>query len=187
MIASLKRKLSRFGRNEDGSAMMMEFVIFVPLLFSFFLMSVELGIYSIRNMFLDRGLDMTVRYIRLHTGEEMTHQMIKDMICDSSGILPDCDTTLRLEMEPLDPRNFQAFDAEPDCVDTSQDPNPIRGFHPGASQQLMMLRACVKFKPVFPTTGLGYALAKDGSGKVTMLSLSSFVQEPNGVQEENDD
>ncbi|MFC6584812.1 hypothetical protein [Sulfitobacter aestuariivivens] len=42
----------------------------------------------------------------------------------------------------------------------------------------MILRACVKFKPVFATTGLGYAFDDDGSGRVRMISSAAFVQEP---------
>ena len=56
--------LRRFRSDEDGN-MMIEFVIFVPLLFTIFMTSVELGIYSMRQMWLDRGLDMTVRLVRL--------------------------------------------------------------------------------------------------------------------------
>ncbi|SFD47671.1 hypothetical protein SAMN04488523_10192 [Sulfitobacter brevis] len=178
MITRIKNRLRRFGRNEDGSALVMEFVIFVPLLFSSFLMAVELGIYSMHQIFLDRGLDVTVRYIRLNTNVPLTHAQLKDMICDNAGFLEDCDNSLRLEMAPMNPRNFAAFDATPDCVDTSEDVTPIRGFSLGKEHELMILRACVKFRPVFPTSGLGYAMDKDGAGKARMLSTAAFVQEP---------
>lgn len=179
MTRFIPRWLRRFGRDEDGGALVIEFVIFVPLLFSAFLMSVEMGVYSIRSMFLDRGLDMTVRYVRLNTNTPYTHDDLKDMICKYSGFLDDCKTTLRLEMETLDPRNFAAFDATPDCVDTSKPVEPVRGFTVGLEHQMMILRACVKFKPVFASTGLGYQMEKDGSGRARMTSLAAFVQEPN--------
>ena len=179
MISSLKNRLCRFRRDENGAAIMLEFVIFVPLIFSCFLMSVEMGLYAMRHMFLDRGLDMTVRYVRLNTNTDMTHGQLKTMICDYSGFLEDCDSTLRLEMAPLDPRQFAAFDRSADCVDVSQPVQDPRGFDLGREHQLMILRACVKFKPVFPTSGLGYAFTKDGSGRARMVSTSAFVQEPN--------
>ena len=179
MIKHLMKPLRRFRREESGAAMMMEFIIFVPLIFSAFLMAVEMGVYSMRHMFLDRGLDLTVRFVRLNTNTAITHGQLKDMICDWSGFLEDCDSTLRLEMQPLDPRAFAEFDQSADCVDLSEDVTPVRGFELGREHQLMILRACVKFKPVYPTTGLGYAAETDGTGRMRMISTAAFVQEPN--------
>ena len=179
MIRNVTKSLRRFRRDENGAAMMMEFVIFVPLIFSCFLMAVEMGVYSMRHMFLDRGLDMTVRFVRLNTNTNMTHSQLKDMICDWSGFLEDCDNTLRLEMQPLDPRAFAEFEQSADCIALSEDVTPVRGFELGREHQLMILRACVKFKPVYPTTGLGYAAEKDGTGRMRMISSAAFVQEPN--------
>jgi hypothetical protein len=179
MITFVKKTLGRFRKDENGAAILLEFVIFVPIIFTCFLMAVEMGIYSMRHMFLDRGLDMTVRFVRLNTNTAMTHSQLKDMICDASGFLEDCDSTLRLEMTPLDPRQFAQFNNVADCIDVSQPVNDPRGFDLGREHQLMILRACVKFEPVFPTTGLGYAMIKDGSGRARMISTAAFVQEPN--------
>lgn len=179
MITPLKTFLRRFRRDENGGAILLEFVIFVPLIFTTFLMSVEMGIYSMRHMFLDRGLDMTVRYVRLNTNQNITHDQLKDMICDYSGFLEDCDSTLRLEMTPINPRQFEQFNQVADCVDLSQPVKDPRKFDLGQEHQLMIMRACVKFKPVFATTGLGYAFTKDGSGRARMISTAAFVQEPN--------
>ena len=179
MIHAAIKAWRRFRGDEDGSALLMEFVIMVPLLFAALIMSVEMSFYAMRHMYLDRGLDMTVRYIRLNTNTPMTHPQIKDMICETSGFIKDCDTTLRLEMINVDPRNFASFDQASDCVDTSEDPKPVRGWNLGVEHQLMLLRACVGFEPLFPTTGLGYALEKDGADRVAMISTAAFVQEPN--------
>lgn len=178
MIRPVLNRLRRFRKDESGSITLIEFVIMVPLIFSTLLMSVEMGIYSMRQMFLDRGLDLAVRQVRLHTTTPMTHDDIKDRVCTFSGFLPDCENSLRLEMKPLNPRNFAAFDQAADCVDTSEEVKPVRGFVLGAEHELMVLRACVKFKPVFPGTGLGFAFEKDGAGKAKMISVAAFVQEP---------
>ncbi|MEM6305590.1 MAG: pilus assembly protein [Pseudomonadota bacterium] len=178
MIRLPRNPLRRFRKDEDGGALVIEFVVFVPLLFSMFLMAVEMGVYTMRHMFLDRGLDITVRFVRLNTGEEMSHEFLKGMICDNAGFLDDCDSTLRLEMTPIDPRNFATFNQEPDCIDISEEVQPERGFTLGETHEIMMLRACVKFLPVFPTTGLGFEFEKDGSGRARMISSAVFVQEP---------
>jgi hypothetical protein len=182
MMSRLRRHLRRFTRREDGS-MMIEFVIVVPAIFTLFLASVEFGIYSMRQMFLDRGLDVTVRTIRLNTATTFTHQQVKEMICENSGFLntgpnANCDNTMRLEMIPLDLRNYTPLAEDADCVDLSQPVNPPRNFVNGAEHELMVMRACVKFDPVFVTTGLGKHFSKDGAGKAQMVSVSAFVQEP---------
>ena len=48
----------------------------------------------------------------------------------------------------------------------------------GQENELMILRACAKISPVFPTTGLGKNVTKDGSGQFALVSISAFVQEP---------
>lgn len=179
MTGGFLARWRRFGGDEDGSALLMEFLVMVPLLFGLLIMSVEMSFYAMRHMYLDRGLDMTVRHIRLNTNTPMTHGQIKDMICQRAGFLKDCDTSLRLEMIRVSPRNFAAFNQAADCVDTSEEPRPVRGWTLGVEHELMLLRACVGFEPFFPTTGLGYALKKDGAGRVAMISTAAFVQEPN--------
>lgn len=178
MIRHIKHVLRRFRRSEDGSALVIEFCIFVPVLFGAFLMATEMGVYTMRQMYLDRGLDIAVRFVRLNTDANYTHQDIKQMVCDNAGWLENCDETLRLEMVRLNPRQFAQFDQTADCVDTSQPVQPVRGFALGRENELMMLRACVKFKPLYPTSGLGYALEKDGTGRAKMVSSAAFVQEP---------
>ena len=178
MIRPIKKFLRRFRRNEDGSALVIEFVIFVPILFGAFLMAVEMGIYSMRQMYLDRGLDIAVRFVRLNTNTNYTHAEIKQMVCDNAGWLENCEETLRLEMISVNPRQFAQFDQSADCVDTSEDPKPVRGFTLGRENEMMMLRACVKFNPIYPTSGLGKAFEKDGSGMARMVSSAAFVQEP---------
>ena len=180
MIRSLRQRLRSFSQREDGS-MVFEFAIIVPGIFMVFLASVEFGIYSMRQMFLDRGLDVTVREIRLNTGTNYNHDTVKQMICDNSGFLNssgNCDTTMRLEMISLDLRNYTPLADVSDCVDLSQPVNPPRNFVNGTEHELMIMRACVKFDPVFATTGLGNRFPKDGAGKAQMISVSAFVQEP---------
>lgn len=177
MSVRVKHFLRRFAREEDGQ-MTVEFVLAVPLVFTLFMTSVELGIYTMRQMFLDRGMDMAVRDIRLNTGANFSHSTVKQLICDYSGFLEDCDNALRLSLNPVDLRAFSGFGGSADCVDNSQPITPLVSFTHGGQHTMMLMRACYKFDPIFPTTGLGHELAKDGSGQSKMVSLSAFVQEP---------
>lgn len=179
MIERLKKFTKAFRRREEGGVFLIEFVFMFPIILILFLFSVELGIYSMRHMFLDRGLDVTVRHIRLNTQKNLRHDDLKDMICENAGFLPDCKQTMRLEMVTMDPRNFAQFNPDPDCIDTGQPVNPARGIVLGQPHEIMMLRACYRFTPVFGSVGLGLAFDKDSGGQARMVSSSLFVQEPN--------
>ena len=179
MIPRLTTALRRFRRDEKGQ-LLVEFALVVPLVFTIFMTSVEMGIYQMRQMFLDRGMDMAVRNIRLNTGANYTHVQVKDMICTFAGFIDNCDSQLQLEMRPVDLRAFQTLNWDADCTDASQPIQPVRTFVAGAEHEMMLLRACYKFNPVFATSGLGYDMASngDGAGMAKMLSVSAFVQEP---------
>ena len=66
---------------------------------------------------------------------------------------------------------------EPDCTDLSEEAKPVRDFSNGTENQLMILRACAKIDPLFPTSTMGRTLANDG-GQIRLTALSAFVQEP---------
>ena len=167
MIARISQALRRFRRGEDGAVVLIEFVILFPVIFGMFLASVEVSLYSLRQFHLTRGLETAVRYIRLKT-----------MICDNVGYIGDCKDTLRLEMVLVNPRNFAAMNASPDCVDKSLPVKQERGFTLGAQHQLMLLRACVKFDQMLPGSAMGFKFETDGAGQGSMYAVSSFVQEP---------
>ena len=177
MKNSLAKFLKGFAREERGQ-MVVEFALAIQQIFFLVLTSIELRIFQLRKKYLDRGVDMTVRAVRLNTGVDFKHSELKDMICDFAGFLEDCDQTLRLEMRPIDPRNFTQLGNQLDCIDVSKPVQPLREFRHGGDHDLMLLRACYMFKPVSPGSGLGYHYTKDGSGRVAMAATSAFVQEP---------
>ncbi|ABG32165.1 pilus assembly protein [Roseobacter denitrificans] len=179
MTFCFRTYLRRFRREEDGQ-IAVEFVILVPLVFTIFMTAMELGIYSMRQMWLDRGLDIAVREVRLNTSSIPSHDALKQTICENAGFIPDCGNNLKLEMVRIDPRVFTPLDPIADCIDlslpiSSQDaPN----YQSGNEHDLMVLRACVRFNPIFPTTGLGFQFARDNGRDAVMTAMSAFVQEP---------
>lgn len=170
--------LHRFHRTEDGSGTI-EFVIFTPFFFMIFMSTFELGMLFTRQVMLDRGIDMTVRQIRLGAVSPVTPFVVKQMICDRAVMIPDCMNQLKLEMRPLDPRNWGNVPNEADCVDRGDPSVPVREFTPGVMNELMVIRACALFDPYFPTTGLGSQLPRQSGDAYALVSTSSFVIEPN--------
>lgn len=177
MIVRMGKALRRFLRREDGHTTV-EFAITFPSMLLFMLAGIELAFVTMRHAGLEHALDLTVRDIRLGTGSAPQHDEIKASICARAGFLDNCSEVLRLEMITLDPRDWAGLDDDPDCVDRSEEVAPVRSFVNGQSNELMVLRACAKVDPVFPTTGLGSNIAKDGAGQYQLVSISAFVQEP---------
>jgi hypothetical protein len=164
-------------RSEEGSATA-EFVIVLPTLMLLFLSTFELGLLMTRQVMLDRAVDLAIRDVRLGAFEEVTHDALKDLVCERAMAIPNCERDLRLEMRPLDPRNWQGIPAAVDCVDRADDSAPVRTFTPGQSNQLLVLRACALFDPWFPSTGLGFDIPKVSGGAYALVTASAFVIEP---------
>ena len=177
MRRPLRALFGRVSRSEEGSATV-EFAITFPAVLLLMLAGIELGVVTLQNSMLERAVDITVRDIRLGTGTAPQHSEIKDLICDRAGFIENCGDNLRLEMIQIDPRNWVGIPADADCTDQSEEVSPVRSFVNGLDNELMILRACAKFDPVFPTTGLGKAMIKDGAGQYALVSTSAFVQEP---------
>jgi hypothetical protein len=133
---------------------------------------------TMRETMLERALDLTVRDIRLSTGTAPQHDDIKEQVCDLAPVIPDCEQNLRLEMVSIDPQNWVEPDSVFDCTDRSEEVQPVRSFVNGMDNELMLLRACAKFEPIFPGAGLGKQLDKDGAGMAALIATSAFVQEP---------
>ncbi|HVG47633.1 MAG TPA: TadE/TadG family type IV pilus assembly protein [Rubellimicrobium sp.] len=169
--------LRRFWVSEDGASTI-EFVLVFPLIFLVFLSTVELGLLMTRQIMLDRGLDLAVRQVRLGAVNPVTHDALKRLICRGALIIPDCMNQLKLEMRPADPRAWTTLPASIDCVNRANPAEPVRGFTPGQSNELMMLRACSLFDPLFPTSGLGAQLHRQSGNASALVSSTTFVIEP---------
>ena len=177
MICRLSRMLTRFRADDAGSASV-EFAIYFTAFFFILAATVEMGFMNLRHALLERGVDLATREIRLNTGHIPTYQEVRDMICEEAVIAEDCANNLKLEMIQVDPRNFQAVPPSADCQNAEQDPHPLRNFISGQDNELMLMRACLKYKPAMPTTSFGLALQKDAQGYAQLIVTSAFVQEP---------
>lgn len=178
MIRVFLKQAKTFLRREDGNATV-EFAITFPAMLMFMLSGIELGMMTLKYSGLERAMDLTVRDIRLSTGTAPQHDQIKDLICQRAGFIKDCGANLKLEMVQRDPRNWVGLNREATCSDASKEVQPKTTFKNDAKDnELMILRACAKIDPVFPTTGLGKNIKKDGAGQYALVSTSVFVQEP---------
>lgn len=177
MIKLANNPFRRFAREEDGTTTA-EFAVVFPLFLALMIASLELSFVTMRHTMLERGLDMAVRDIRLGTGTAPSHEAIKQRICDESFVFNNCEENLRLEMIPTDIRNLGSLSESVMCTDRAETGDPVISFTPGQQNQLMLLRACVKYDPLFPGYALATAMDSDENGQIAIVSMTAFVQEP---------
>lgn len=174
----VRRGVQRKARVEDGNATI-EFVILFPLFLTLLASAAEIGMITYRHTMLERAVDLTVRDIRLGTGSAPQYAQIRDTICTRAPIIADCQANMKIEMIRMDLRNYVAPPAEFDCIDKAEEVQPVRAFENGMENEMILLRVCAMFTPLFPFAGLGRDLKEsDDSGFVAMVSSTAFVQEP---------
>ena len=166
-----------FGKDESGVATI-DFMMVLPAAMFFAATSYESGTYGLRNVMLERAVDVTVRQVRIGAIPEPTHQELKEMICDEAAVIPNCMGNVLLEMVRKDPRAWTPLDQERDCVDRESTAEPVINWTAGDNNDLMVLRACAIVDPVLPTSTYGIALAENSDGSHAIVTTSSFVVEP---------
>ena len=176
----MRHLLERFRKSEAGHASL-EFVIMFPILFMILLSSIEIGVMTLRASLLERALDIAVREVRLTTGTSPSHQTLKEMICDETNVVPDCLNNLALEMYLIEPRNWYDISSTAACTNRAEDvedPDNFQHIENGLDNELMILRACAKFDPMFTDVGVSSFLSRDDAGDSAIVAMSAFVQEP---------
>ncbi|MGP6087476.1 TadE/TadG family type IV pilus assembly protein [Antarctobacter jejuensis] len=176
MTRSPLSALRNFWRNEDGNAVV-PYALWLPLFVAIIVSSVEIGTVTVRHAQLERALDQTVREVKIGVGSH-SHDALKTAICAKTTVLPGCASTLHLEMIPVNMRSYTTPPAKADCTDVSQEATPQRAFTNGAGGQLMILRACYKFRPLTAASTFNASLPKDDDGYTAIVSTSAFVYEP---------
>lgn len=178
-VLSCYKRMRRTAQAEGGNATV-EFVLVFPVIMAIFLASFELGLLQLRHTMLERGLDVAVRTVRLSTNAMPDYATLRDDICEQAMLVVDCSNSLKLEMIRLDPWSSFADVEAPDCIDRPVDFTPARTWTEGGANDLILLRACVLFDPLFPTTGIGYQLSSDfdNEGTYALTAKTIFVAEP---------
>lgn len=186
----LLQKASSFANDEHGGATIELLTVFLVFII-FLLMIIESGIYSVRHVMLERGVDLATRSVRIGLMEEPTSEKLRDEICRNATVIPNCADQLAIEMVVRDPRNWQRLPLETKCIDRSLEVQPSHEFTQGKNNELVFLKACARFNPILPTTGLGKAIV-DGQGSTdaaggsyALVAVSAFVAEP--FKDEEDD
>ena len=176
MITFCKR-LCRAFRREDGTATM-EFVVAIPVLITIFTASFESGLLMTRSIMLEQSVDMTMRELRLGHYPLPDAPLLKTEICKRTVIFKDCEANIMIEMTRVNTANWSMPKTDVACIDRAEDIQPVTALQIGQQNDIMLVRVCVVQDALFPTTGVGLGLPKDGNGGYGVVAVSAFVTEP---------
>lgn len=175
-----RRLFRRLLRREDGNASI-EFVMFVPVVLTVFMASVEAGWFTMRSVMLERGLDLVMRDFRLGRLAPVDHDEVRDLICDASPFLPNCTAELKVWIEPINAATWTMPPLPSYCGDgngslTKQDTGNVVS---GGSNEIVLVHVCTLAQPFFPTTGIGLQLRADSvTGDYQITAATVAVNEP---------
>lgn len=175
-----------FLADESGTATI-EFVFVIPIVLMIFMASMESSLFMARSVMLERSVDIVVRDIRLGVLDGLTHAQLKTRICETSALVNSvqtCVDSMRIWMQPINTADFAMVAPPRSCVDRSAPIDPLQEptgeeFMFGADNEIMLMRICLKERPMFPTTVIGASLIRDETdGNYALLTTTVFVNEP---------
>jgi Flp pilus assembly protein TadG len=175
--AVLQRAVARFRRSEAGTATV-EFVLMIWIFLAIFMASFESGLLMTRFVMMERALDMTVRDLRLGNIENPTHESVRAIICSRTVLFDDCNDIMMLELQPVSTTTWSPLNESVECVNRASEINPVDQFTEGTGDEMMLVRACAVFDPIFPGTGIGLRLPRVNGGGYAVVATSAFVNEP---------
>jgi len=176
-VKHFRSKLRSLRKREDGNATI-EFAIMFPIMITMFLSSVEIGILTIRQVMLERAVDLTVRDLRLGHFVNPTQDALRTLICQRAAVVPGCMDSLLIELRPVSTTTWTPLSSDTTCKNRDEDINPAVTLNPGIAHEMVLVRVCAVFKPVFPSTTLAISLQKDALGGYALVTSSAFVNEP---------
>jgi hypothetical protein len=180
MIRKFRTALAHFldaTRREDGTSTI-EFCFAVPMFLFMFMGSFDSGLLMLRDVMLNRALDLTMRELRLGHFDNPTHESVKHELCLRTVVIQDCEKVVKLELRPIDNSTWDLPTTSVPCVDRSANIDVASEFRSGGGNQLMIVRACAIVQPMFPGTGIGLRMPKDAEGGYGLVARSAFVNEP---------
>ena len=140
-----------------------------------FIAAFETSMLLTRQVMLERALDQSVRHLRLTTGLSVTHDAIRENLCENTVVLNNCDRVPGARPAPDRQDSYVLPDYHTMCLSEDGEVHPANRFNPGGQNELMLIRACARVNRILPISGLGLQLTRDDAGAihVTAATMSS--------------
>ena len=182
--APLRARLGAWARAwlgcESGAATIPA-VIFLPTFIMFMISAVDLSLLMLRQIVLDRAIDVATRDIRLGAADISSHAALKASICDGLGLFDDCANNVTVELFEIDDSSWTSDAGTVTCTDKDL-PDPEVTLQTGAVNQMVLMRVCMKVSPMVAADPLALALVTSADGKYALISSTVFVNEPQAAQ-----
>jgi hypothetical protein len=176
VVGAMLTPVRRFLRGDHGGGAI-ELVLVLPIAMAVFMAAMESALYMTRSIMLERAVDMTVRDLRLGGYANPDAELLKDEICRRTSVTPDCRRDIRIEMRAVSTTAWDFPATAIRCIDREEAIVPADDANPGAQNELMLIRVCVRQRAMFPGTGIGDGLT-DGRTRYKIVAVSAFVNEP---------
>jgi hypothetical protein len=164
--------------SEEGNASV-EFVLLFPIIFAMFVSSVDISVMMLRQVFLDRALDLALRDVRLGIIQPTGLDSFKDRICQNAALTPNCRDSITVELRPVTVAELHSFDPTARCVNRAHNVTPMLQFTPGSgNQELMLIRACTVANPFIVASGFIFGAPRGPNDDFMSVSIGIFVNEP---------
>jgi len=177
-ILAPRRFLARLRSSEEGAATIPA-IFWLPLFIMIMAASVEMGTMTIKQTLFDRGVDLTTRILRLGIAPLPSHDQLKRAICKNVAFIGNCMERLAVEVFPVNTTTWKASNqAAAMCTDSTSAATLSPQIERGSTNQLMILRACLKIDTMMKIDPLALALKRDAGGQVALVTVTAFVNEP---------
>ena len=176
----MRRYLKTWLSDDESGNANLEFVALFPLIILLFCSAFEAGTLSIRQVMLDSATHDVVRHLRLASNTPPTRDTLTSLVCDRARVFPDCANSVSVELAAVDTTTWNIDRGAMGCNNRTADGifKPATQYIGGDNNDLMILRICAVFEPVFPTVGLGAAITRINATDYAIVSVSAFVNEP---------
>lgn len=164
-------------RGEDGTASM-EFVLVIPLIMTVFMASFESGLLMTRSIMLEQSVDIAMRELRLGHISPVNNFQIKKAICKNAVIFPDCENSMKIQMNRVSTVAWDLPDTPNRCIARREEAEPVLTYNGVSQNDLMVIRVCVVLDAMFPSTGIALNLSMDEDGGYGLVARTAFVVEP---------
>lgn len=177
-MSPLALRLRRLAHRQSGAASV-EMVLALPLVMAVLFAAVDFGGVMLRQVFLDRATSLAVREVMLGRVPSNGLAGLRTMICQRSFLLDQCETSLAIELRPIDTDTWAGLDAPMQCVNRPANISPALTFNPSnGSQNLMLMRVCASVQPLLRITGMFAGLDYADDGDLLLVSIGAFTNEP---------
>ncbi|WP_444454641.1 TadE/TadG family type IV pilus assembly protein [Rhodobacter capsulatus] len=177
MVSKLYQWLRWVRRSEEG-AVTIPAIMWLPFFVMIMAASVDMSVLIIKQTLFDRGVDLSTRILKLGIESLPTHEQLKSSICNNIAFVSNCMDRLAVEVFPIDTDTWTSTNASGlVCTDSSSAVALSPQIERGGSEQLMMLRACLKIDTMMALDPFALALQRDAGGQVALVSITAFVNE----------